>query len=398
MRFDDIDNSIIAVINYGSYARGDNDKYSDYDIFILVSQEKSFVKKKINERLKSELNGIQCDISIYNNENFKLMKSQGSLFLWHLKNEGKILYKKNNIDLFEGLKNFLKDKEDIILYKKLVDSAFLSLNRNGINYYDLRILSLVVRNTLILLCYKRNDMSFGRNAVFNKAKKIFGDKLPLTFEIYNELNEYRLIYSRLLGRRKLPNKVHIKNLIKQIDAFLLFSMKIIGVNNNLDRFALLLKKEFDSTLYSNFEIFTEFERDLYISLMKLCKKEHNYFIKGLNDIHKNSIQCNLNNTKLNTSVEVGFTIYDNFQKLKESNVRYDKNLEDVFDNYLDPIVINCKEIFLRINNSKIKKKIKHINIPFIKNIISEFEEKIEKIEFLNILEKYCKHINMNMKL
>lgn len=79
-----------ALVLFGSEARGDSDRGSDVDIaaFGRVSRITELIELK--RSLASKIN-TKTNVSAYSTATAELMARTGSLFLWHLKLEGKVL-------------------------------------------------------------------------------------------------------------------------------------------------------------------------------------------------------------------------------------------------------------------------------------------------------------------
>ena len=88
--------NIQCLLEFGSYARGDDDYYSDYDICAFVSgsvYDNNSIKDKIFESIKELLlEKRDFNLIIYDENSLDLMLEKGSLFLWHLKYESNILF------------------------------------------------------------------------------------------------------------------------------------------------------------------------------------------------------------------------------------------------------------------------------------------------------------------
>lgn len=97
------DKRIEEVWLFGSYARGEQDCYSDIDLLIIVQDCSDMEYTELKQQLSAELH-IPLDwISLYQMNKIIEMGKKGAYFLWHLKLEGHKLYSRN---LF--LQNILK--------------------------------------------------------------------------------------------------------------------------------------------------------------------------------------------------------------------------------------------------------------------------------------------------
>lgn len=91
-------NFILEVWLYGSYARNDNNYFSDIDI-LLVLNDDNFNKNNIL-KLKSETLGYNYpDLDIHCIQYDEFYTDQNDCYVKNIKNEGKILWKKTITNL-----------------------------------------------------------------------------------------------------------------------------------------------------------------------------------------------------------------------------------------------------------------------------------------------------------
>lgn len=88
-----MDPNILSIVLYGSRARRDPDKSSDFDvcIFTKVRQDEKIILENIAD-IVSQLRSQKITPTCYTDSVVNSMLERGSLFLWHLKLEGVILY------------------------------------------------------------------------------------------------------------------------------------------------------------------------------------------------------------------------------------------------------------------------------------------------------------------
>lgn len=158
----------------------------------------------------------KSEIASYSESTIDSMAQNGSLFLWHLKLEGNVLYGEDYFfSKIVQLKDFSNHSDDIgyhfELYKDLHE-AWMSLGI--INELDLSVLFTIARNTCMILSHYAGEASFGRVSCFSSAKRLFPD-LPLRYEDYLYLSNWKLIYERgSLSLQDLPDlKTYNKTMI-----------------------------------------------------------------------------------------------------------------------------------------------------------------------------------------
>ena len=118
-------NNIREIYLFGSVARGDQDEQSDVDILIVIDNcsEDDYIRYKKN--YASILQIPISWISLYREKKILKMYEKGSYFLWHLKQEGEMLYSKENElnKLFATLPRYRGMRKDIEEYRQILDDV-----------------------------------------------------------------------------------------------------------------------------------------------------------------------------------------------------------------------------------------------------------------------------------
>lgn len=334
-----INKVIRAIIIYGSWARGDNDKNSDIDILVICELYTENVANKIEECIERVLYEYQTDISIYSSKKYEVLLGCRALFLHHIYAEGEIIYvrsKKYTKDyLFGKLKEFKGISEDMLLYDRMLDKTKYSISVNCINYFDLNILALLARNTMILICYFFKEAKYGKNEVYEKCSQLLGKKFEFDNCNYLKLMEYRSYYNRKNIIIELPSKEEINEYICQIEQLIKLGLKEMHISNSIDRLYYLLNDNPGHNLYTSYEIFTDFDRDLYMYLNKYMVKKYNVKIDSIARPFIEEMYEKYNDDFVRT-------IYRIFYKVKE--------LKKNSSNYS----IDCPDIYSEINSVSIK--------------------------------------------
>ena len=276
---------IKAVFLYGSFATMKDDDYSDVDILVITNSEIDTFQKEQIENIFLELFSNNIDISIYDQRNYQKLLDSGSLFLHHIKNEAKLLYSNRNKSkdyYFKGLREFKGISEDILLYSRMLKKTELSIKNNGISFFDLRVLAMLARNTLIVLNYNKykDKTKFGKFDVYEKIKDEFNE-LPL--EDYSELLKYRSFYNRDFPKIDLPSESNVNKKVRYINDLIEYSKKSVGIKDNIDRFNFILDDNNTRNFYTSFEIFIDFERDLYMNLKNYIQRNYKTSLTSFNN-------------------------------------------------------------------------------------------------------------------
>ncbi len=109
-------NNIIAVIIFGSYARGDFKRTSDLDVLIITNKNENFekIEKELSEKFKMPVN-----IYSLTKEEFKENVKIGNNIFLHIFKYGKVIFDKENI--FNKMKNLfvlLHKNSNLVLISK----------------------------------------------------------------------------------------------------------------------------------------------------------------------------------------------------------------------------------------------------------------------------------------
>lgn len=215
---------INSVVLYGSYARGDYVADSDLDVCVFT-QEQGIVKEAQLEPLLTVPAGSHLSLTCYCQADLSAMLEYGSLFLWHLKLEGKIIYGKEFfLANLEYLKPFEKHHGEIAYHSEILSDLTAAISTPfTANEFDLSLLFTIVRNTCMILAHKAGSSAFGRRACYHAAARMFPD-LPLDEVTYLNLSQWKTVYERgteVNGR--LPSSEEMQRLLAQVQALLKYA-------------------------------------------------------------------------------------------------------------------------------------------------------------------------------
>lgn len=356
---------IKAVFLYGSFATKKADENSDVDILIITYS-------KINKEIENEIEQLlqqhflkTIDISIYDEERFKRLLVSGSLFLHHINNEGDLVYsdrEKTKDYYFNELKEFKGVSEDILLYERLLNAAEISIKKNGVNYFDLRVLAMITRNTLIVMNYYKykGKTRFGKFDVFESLKNEFDD---LSLDEYKDLMNYRSFYNRNCPYIDLPSISYINKIIRSISTLVEYAKDSIGLKDNIDRFNFILEDANTRNFYTSFEIFIGLERDLYMNLKKYIEQKYNNTVTSLNH---SALQ--LLNERYNEDYFIILTsnIVSHIDETKKISNNYTIEFADIDE---------VKQYLVTQNNSN---KLKRLIIDFVNKLVEKFNALFNK--------------------
>lgn len=211
-----------AVILYGSYGRRDECLDSDVDVCVLTVTESKTTEEAIRV-LVPNLPDKPLDLVFYSQKAIKAMLDYGSLFLWHIKLEGKALLGQRYLeDILEDLKPFERHYDEILYHINLLLDLKELMNSNSWipNELDLSLLFTIARNTCMILSHKRGIPVFGRYACYKAAMEIYPD-LPLASHTFSYLSKWKTIYERSPDPgSRLPERKDIQRLISETERLL----------------------------------------------------------------------------------------------------------------------------------------------------------------------------------
>lgn len=209
-----------AIWLYGSHARRDYDCYSDIDIFIAG-------KPNIDEFLnRVEFERSVISISQYQWKEVEAMARYGSLFLHHLKLEGRPLVISIEGDrrlkhLLQTLRPYQHIDKDIRAFTKCVDDIRKGFEKGSTPTFEMSVIATVLRHSAVLASYIIGSPRFGRLEPFQFVAKRWGfpDMVICEFE---RVYQFRLHED---GRASLPFEPSERDVllwVSQANKFLTF--------------------------------------------------------------------------------------------------------------------------------------------------------------------------------
>ena len=381
--------NVRAIFIYGSFARGDNDENSDMDILVIAESDNNKIENIIRDIITRFLDKANLDISVYSGNRFETLLEYGSLFLHHIRQEGILVYGKgkysNKEYLFGKLTSFKGISEDLLLYSRMHEKIEKSISENGINYYDLNILCILARNTMIVTCYHLGIPKFGKWDVYEicASEESFEG---LSRQTYADLLQFRSYYNRMKPLKKLPKDEVCKNYCQEVDKLINWALKMMGVNNTLDRMYFLFCDNAGRNFYTSYEIFVDFERDIYIGIREYMNKKYEVTIDSIADPF---IAKLIDDYPDECLVDCAHQLLNEIKRIKRSSSNYSIDTPDVYSE----IHIKQNSMFEQFFDLGERYLFFRKILNKIKDVLKIRGSKNEK-DVLVLLDEFRKYINL----
>lgn len=183
-----------AVWLYGSVARGDSDSWSDVDV--LIVSDYPCCRDNLVRRALPAGTDHAFSPSLYTWAEIDRMCSYGSLFLHHIRLEGRCLLETANgsatlAKLLGQLGPYTRAQRDITAFLATVADVRRSIRAGGSPMFELSVLATVFRHASVLGCYVAGIPTFGRIAPFERLIPSLKDPAATAIEL-STLYQFRL--------------------------------------------------------------------------------------------------------------------------------------------------------------------------------------------------------------
>jgi nucleotidyltransferase-like protein len=222
--------AVYSVWLYGSHARGDSDAFSDVDIFVAGALPNHEVIRSLT------FNSQPLSVSRYTWEEVEAMANYGSLFLHHLRLEGKPFLESADGDcrltqLLEHLPCYKLFRRDISAFHSTIADVRESFRTGSTPEFEMAVLGTVLRHSSVLGCYLSGRPCFGRTEAIERACEALG----FTSENVKGLTRLYLFRLHEDGRCEMPFKPSWDQVIEFCYQFEIFLSRLDEVADAFER-------------------------------------------------------------------------------------------------------------------------------------------------------------------
>jgi predicted nucleotidyltransferase len=190
-----------AILLFGSRARGDADCGSDTDFAVFADVGSTERLAQVKEGLCSDLRDTTVNVSVYSGQTAEIMAREGSLFLWHLKLEGRPIFRRDAwIDhLLAGVAPYQGTKalRDIGTFERVLEDVAESIaSTEQTILFEAATLFSVLRSIGMIVTALVERPCFGRLEPVTRLTRIMRSDFPLDQQEVQRLLAAKLIYSR----------------------------------------------------------------------------------------------------------------------------------------------------------------------------------------------------------
>jgi predicted nucleotidyltransferase len=157
---------------YGSVARGDSDRRSDVDLLVATDTDDWQAALAADPRIAPFVNGdSQLSPMRFSWHELDSMAAYGSLFLHHLRLEGRSLTQRPDdplVLLLERLPPYQRAAQEMQAFRTVLQDVRRSILGAHSPAFELAVIATALRHAFILGCYVTGQADFGRTSPFER--------------------------------------------------------------------------------------------------------------------------------------------------------------------------------------------------------------------------------------
>lgn len=190
---------VASLVLFGSQSRGDSDSSSDTDVAVFANVVSPVELISVKQQLCKAAPDVT--FSAYSTRTAKQMAADGSLFLWHLKNEGTVLFQRGEWleELFNKLVPYSAEKalRDIATFEAVLRDVRKSLEEgDAVVLYENATLYSVLRSLGMIASTIDGHPTFRRLEPIDYLRVLMNGKLLISGADVCSLMLARHIYAR----------------------------------------------------------------------------------------------------------------------------------------------------------------------------------------------------------
>jgi len=190
-----------GAVLFGSHARGDSDMHSDIDVAVFAKAADIETLGEIKTELVKNPTNESLALSLYSTRTAEIMAQDGSLFLWHLSLEGKVVFERGLwiSSLFARLRPYGKNKalRDLRTFERILNDVRNALQlAEATALFEAAIMYAILRNSSMIYTHAKGIPCFGRSEPIAWLADGMAERFPLLESEIARLEALRLAYTR----------------------------------------------------------------------------------------------------------------------------------------------------------------------------------------------------------
>jgi hypothetical protein len=214
--------SVEAIALFGSHSRGDADDASDVDYVVFGNAQSAEGLVRIKDSLVARHRGV--NFSLYSMSTAKLMAADGSLFLWHLALEGRIVFRRSVwIDgLLQEVQPYSRDSalRDLHVLDTVLEDVGKGLQDDLTLWFETSTLYSVARTVGMIATMLKGDPSFRRLEPIERLNGYVIDSDQLSGLEIAYLAKSRAVYCRNQDRQFVISLANSRIILRKIKLML----------------------------------------------------------------------------------------------------------------------------------------------------------------------------------